>query len=207
MCDSTPVLSPRKVCTLKASHPAGIRHKEFLSLIHIATWAFIPLKISAVPPCCYTRLFHLPKVCVSPHIFHRLNSNVFTHAVCITYLLQMGLWCMNFWGVHLFQMEMLLHFSWIPSHQFLPQSFLHPVRHLRLWITFHQGSVCCKQTSWTRSKTYSWISPTYSSWSYAWTIIHSVCNWNIRFVLLWILGCVGIGGNQVADAAARDVAI
>jgi hypothetical protein len=36
------------------------------------------------------------------------------------------------------------------------------------------------------------------------TTYHTHCNWDFRFVSPWIPGHVGIGGNEVADAAARD---
>jgi hypothetical protein len=87
--------------------------------------------------------------------------------------------------------------------KFLLPSSLHYVMHLRLWVTFRQGSFFFVQTPVVQSKAYSPIfhpPPTLGA-------IHELSytlKQDFRITLAWIPGHVGISGNEAADMKARD---
>jgi hypothetical protein len=79
-----PSLERRLAPNTRTSRPAGIRYKELLASLHIATH-IIPLKMSSIPswdvirPSCDTRLCVLPKACTSPDTYRRLFSEILSH--------------------------------------------------------------------------------------------------------------------------------
>jgi hypothetical protein len=95
-------------------------------------------------------------------------------------------------------------FWWNPFIKFSPQSFLYFVRHYRLSATFCHGSLYYVWTPWAQLKGLQSPDITYQLILELHTTSYKLSNWGFRITLAWILGHVGMYGNYMADAVARD---
>jgi hypothetical protein len=141
------------------------------------------------------------------HVHHQTPSvgsvQICLYSIYITQsFLQMGVWWIDWWGVHLLKVERLLNFDWNPSVQLLPLTSLHSVRHLRLWVT-GKFVLCANVLSTIQGLQ----SPdfTHSPVLDLCMTHHALFKWGFRVILGRIPGSVGsICGKEAAGAMARD---